>query len=66
MAAFTIDSENNITALPAGTDESQSFSNPKDSLSLAPNDNGSRTQYHSIGVWFLPGLRPLIADDRRS
>lgn len=33
MATFTIDSDNNITAhsaLPAGTNESQSFSNPKE------------------------------------
>jgi hypothetical protein len=50
MATFTIDSDNNITALaglPAGAEESQSFSNPKELAKLTADWPVSRLVYPS-------------------
>jgi hypothetical protein len=45
MSTFTIDTDNNITAhsgIPAGVDESQSFSNPKELAKITADWSGTR------------------------
>jgi site-specific recombinase XerD len=65
MATFTIDSDNNITAhavLPASTDESQSFSNPKDLAKLTAEWPASRlvdTWNSFAGVAPFDDLKPV-------
>jgi hypothetical protein len=65
MATFTIDSDNNITAhaaLPAGADESQSFSNPKELAKLTAEWPASRlvdTWNSFAGVAPFDELKPV-------
>jgi uncharacterized protein DUF3489 len=65
MATFTIDSENNITAhagLPAGADESQSFSNQEELVKLAADWPASRlvdTWNSFAGVDPFDDLKPI-------
>ncbi len=65
MATFTIDSDNNITAhaaLPAGADESQSFSNPKELAKLTAEWPASRlvdTWNSFAGVAPFDDLKPV-------
>jgi hypothetical protein len=65
MATFTIDAENNITAhagLPAGADESQSFSNQKELAKLATDWPASRlvdTWNSFAGVAPFDDLKPV-------
>lgn len=65
MATFTIDSDNNITAhasLPAGADESQSFSNPKELAKLTAGWPASRlvdTWNSFAGVAPFDELKPV-------
>jgi hypothetical protein len=65
MATFTIDSDNNITAhsaIPAGTDESQSFSNPKELAKLTAEWPASRlvdTWNSFAGVAPFDELKPV-------
>ena len=65
MATFTIDSDNNITAhaaLPAGADESQSFSNPKELAKLTAEWPATRlvdTWNSFAGVAPFDELKPV-------
>ena len=65
MAPFTIDSDNNITALaglPAGTDESQSFTNQKELAKLTAEWPASRlvdTWNSFAGVAPFDDLKPV-------
>jgi integrase/recombinase XerD len=65
MATFTIDSDNNITAhskLPSGTDESQSFSNPKELAKLTADWPATRlvdTWNSFAGVVPFDDLKPV-------
>ena len=65
MSTFTIDAENNITAhatLPAGTDESQSFSSAKELAKLTADWPVSRlvdTWNSFAGVTPFDELKPI-------
>ena len=65
MSTFTIDTDNNITAhaaLPAGADESQSFSNPKELAKLTSEWPASRlvdTWNSLAGVVPFDDLKPV-------
>src|SRR5580704_13168570 len=72
MATFTIDIENNITAhaaLPAGADESQSFSTAKELVKLTAEWPASRlvdTWNSFAGVAPFDDLKPVKRQARKS